>query len=146
MPEQATPNASLTQDSAPKAHGSPPSRNARVMNQSQKEKKRQNDRDAQRKIRERTKAQIETLENRVKELESGQAWQDFEKVLARAKQAEAQVQDFNQRFAAVYGVVQPIVNHQHSSRKHSRDAIYNIQLTEDRHQQHQLTSFSRYHL
>ncbi|KAL7926522.1 hypothetical protein ACQKWADRAFT_280569 [Trichoderma austrokoningii] len=72
-------------------------------------KKRANDREAQRAIRERTKNQIERLEKRIHELENQKPYQDLQ-VVVRAKEAiEAENAEIKRRLATIITMLQPIV-------------------------------------
>ncbi|UKZ81987.1 hypothetical protein TrVFT333_009768 [Trichoderma virens FT-333] len=72
-------------------------------------KKRANDREAQRAIRERTKNQIERLERRIHELEAQKPYQDLQ-VVVRAKEAiEAENAEIKRRLASIIGMLQPLV-------------------------------------
>lgn len=72
-------------------------------------KKRANDREAQRAIRERTKNQIETLEKRIKELTSQQPYQELQHVLRQKELVEIENADIKRRLASVLELIQPIV-------------------------------------
>ncbi|KAL7799843.1 hypothetical protein V8C37DRAFT_365676 [Trichoderma ceciliae] len=72
-------------------------------------KKRANDREAQRAIRERTKNQIERLERRIHELENQKPYQDLQ-VVVRAKEAvQAENVEIKRRLASIIGMLQPLV-------------------------------------
>ncbi|UKZ89918.1 uncharacterized protein TrAFT101_004951 [Trichoderma asperellum] len=72
-------------------------------------KKRANDREAQRAIRERTRNQIERLEKRIQELENQKPYQDLQ-VVVRAKEAiEAENAEIKRRLATIISMLQPIV-------------------------------------
>ncbi|ODH48971.1 hypothetical protein GX48_04904 [Paracoccidioides brasiliensis] len=73
-------------------------------------KKRANDREAQRAIRKRTKAQIETLEQRVQELTSQQPYQDLLKALSQKHAVEKENEDIRRMLASVLAMIQPVVN------------------------------------
>jgi hypothetical protein len=73
-------------------------------------KKRANDREAQRAIRERTKNQIQTLEQRIKELTSQQPYQELQHVLRQKELIELENADIKRRLAAVLELIQPILN------------------------------------
>ncbi|KAL3427608.1 BZIP transcription factor [Phlyctema vagabunda] len=75
-------------------------------------KKRANDREAQRAIRERTKNQIETLERRIQELTSQQPYQELQHVIRQKEAVEAENAEIKKRLASVLAVIQPIVGHQ----------------------------------
>jgi hypothetical protein len=72
-------------------------------------KKRANDREAQRAIRERTKAQIETLEKRIQELTSQQPYQELQTVIRQKDAIQAENDDIRRRLESVLSVIQPIV-------------------------------------
>ena len=75
-------------------------------------KKRANDREAQRAIRERTKAQIETLERRIQELTSQQPYQELQTVLRQKDAIQAENDEIRRRLASVLSIIQPIVGAQ----------------------------------
>jgi hypothetical protein len=68
-------------------------------------KKRANDREAQRAIRERTKNTIEGLEARIRELESQQPYQELQRALADRDRALQECEALRTRLAAVAGIV-----------------------------------------
>lgn len=72
-------------------------------------KKRANDREAQRAIRERTKNQIETLEARIRELTSQQPYQELQQIIRQKNLAEAENADIKKRLMAVLNIVQPLL-------------------------------------
>lgn len=73
-------------------------------------KKRANDREAQRAIRERTKGQIETLERKIQELTSQQPYQDLQHVIRQKELVEAENEDIKQRLRSVLNIIQPLVH------------------------------------
>lgn len=75
-------------------------------------KKRANDREAQRAIRERTKGQIETLEHRIRELTSQQPYQDLQHVIRQKEIVEAENEDIKRRLASVLGIIHPLLGGQ----------------------------------
>ena len=75
-------------------------------------KKRANDREAQRAIRERTKGQIETLEQRIRELTSQQPYQDLQHVIRQKEIVEAENEDIKRRLASVLTIIQPLLGEQ----------------------------------
>lgn len=75
-------------------------------------KKRANDREAQRAIRERTKSQIETLEKRIQDLKSQQPYQELQSVLRQKDAIQAENDEIRRRLAAVLSLIQPIVGAQ----------------------------------
>jgi hypothetical protein len=74
-------------------------------------KKRANDREAQRAIRERTKNQIENLERKIRELTSQQPYQELQHVLRQKELVEAENADIKKRLASVLALIQPVLGH-----------------------------------
>lgn len=72
-------------------------------------KKRANDREAQRAIRERTKNQIEGLENKIRELTSQQPYQELQMVIRQKDAVEAENADIKKRLATVLALIEPVV-------------------------------------
>ena len=72
-------------------------------------KKRANDREAQRAIRERTKNQIETLEKTIKELTSQQPYQELQHALRQKELVELENAEIKRRLATVLELIQPIL-------------------------------------
>lgn len=72
-------------------------------------KKRANDREAQRAIRERTKNQIESLEQKIRELTSQQPYQELQHVIRQKEQVEAENVDIKKRLSSVLLLIQPIL-------------------------------------
>jgi hypothetical protein len=72
-------------------------------------KKRANDREAQRAIRERTKNQIEGLERRIRELTSQQPYQELQLALRQKEAVEAENADIKKRLSTVMALVEPIL-------------------------------------
>lgn len=113
---QATAAAALSQqedDASPsstngrkrKATSQPGSRGVANLTPEQLAKKRANDREAQRAIRERTRNTIEGLANRIKELESQQPFQELQKALAERDAALAECEELKKKLATVASVV-----------------------------------------
>ncbi|RMD44880.1 hypothetical protein DV735_g351, partial [Chaetothyriales sp. CBS 134920] len=75
-------------------------------------KKRANDRDAQRAIRERTKQTIETLERRIRELESQQPYQELQVVVREKEAIQAENDDIRRRLTNILALIQPLVGTQ----------------------------------
>ena len=72
-------------------------------------KKRANDREAQRAIRERTKNQIENLERKIRDLTSQQPYQELQHVLRQKEIVEAENAEIKKRLASVLSLIQPVV-------------------------------------
>lgn len=68
-------------------------------------KKRANDREAQRAIRERTKNTIENLERRIKELESQQPFQELQKVAQERDRALQECEDLRRKLTTITNVI-----------------------------------------
>ncbi|RMZ87074.1 hypothetical protein DV736_g5703, partial [Chaetothyriales sp. CBS 134916] len=75
-------------------------------------KKRANDRDAQRAIRERTKQTIEGLERRIRDLESAQPYQELQVVLRQKESIQAENDEIRRRLTNVLAIIQPVVGAQ----------------------------------
>jgi hypothetical protein len=75
-------------------------------------KKRANDREAQRAIRERTKNQIEGLERKIRELTSQQPYQELQHVLRQKEAVEVENAEIRKRLASVLSIIQPILGPQ----------------------------------
>ncbi|ROT40225.1 hypothetical protein SODALDRAFT_338081 [Sodiomyces alkalinus F11] len=112
---RAAPNtaAIATTDAGKKRRTGPGSRGVANLTPAQLAKKRANDREAQRAIRERTKHQIEQLERRIQELTSQQPYQDLQ-VALRAKEAvEAENVEIKRRLASIVSLLQPLISSPH---------------------------------
>lgn len=72
-------------------------------------RKRANDREAQRAIRERTRSQIDTLNRRIHELESQQPYRDLELVVREKSAIQAENADIRKRLESVLSIIQPIL-------------------------------------
>lgn len=88
-----------------RATGAPGSRGVANLTPEQLAKKRANDREAQRAIRERTRNTIESLERRIRELESQQPFQDLQRVVQERDRALAECEELRRRLGAVAGIV-----------------------------------------
>ncbi|KAI9838374.1 MAG: hypothetical protein M1819_005642 [Sarea resinae] len=78
----------------------------------QLEKKRANDREAQRAIRERTKNQIEGLERRIQELTSQQPYQELQLVLRQKEAIQAENDEIRKKLSSILAIIQPIIGPQ----------------------------------
>ncbi|KAK1980001.1 BZIP transcription factor [Colletotrichum cereale] len=108
--DAASPASQPPGDANKKRRTGPGSRGVANLTPEQLAKKRANDREAQRAIRERTKNQIETLERRIQELTSQQPYQDLQAV-QRAKEAvEAENAELKRRLAAFIASIQPLIS------------------------------------
>lgn len=72
-------------------------------------RKRANDREAQRAIRERTKNQIDRLNQRIRDLESQQPYHDLQVVLREKEAIQAENTDIRKRLESVVSIIQPVL-------------------------------------
>ncbi|KAF7115909.1 hypothetical protein CNMCM5793_003652 [Aspergillus hiratsukae] len=77
-------------------------------------KKRANDRQAQRAIRERTKSHIESLEQRVRELSSQKPFLDLQAALKQNEAIQAENRELKHGLKAVIDIIEPLVAKQDS--------------------------------
>jgi TolA-binding protein len=92
-------------------------------------KKRANDREAQRAIRERTKAQIESLERQIQELTSQQPYQELQTVIRQKDAIQAENDEIRRRLASVLSIIQPIIGAQGLTGKSILAALWRSHLT-----------------
>ncbi|KAI9680687.1 MAG: hypothetical protein M1817_004127 [Caeruleum heppii] len=92
-----------------RASGSNASRGVANLTPEQLAKKRANDREAQRAIRERTRTQIETLERRIQELTTTQPYQELQLALRQKEALQAENDEIRRRLSTVLSVIQPIL-------------------------------------
>ncbi|KAL1632387.1 hypothetical protein SLS56_003629 [Neofusicoccum ribis] len=107
-----TPPPNQTPQPAPKRRrtsGQPSSRGVANLTPEQLARKRQNDREAQRAIRERTKQQIERLNNRIRELESQQPYHELQMALRAKEAVQTENDDIRRRLSTVMSLIQPIL-------------------------------------
>lgn len=88
------------------------SRGVATLTPDQLAKKRANDREAQRAIRERTKQQIETLERRIQELTAQQPYQELQNAIRQKDAIQAENDEIRRRLASIMSILQPIVGAQ----------------------------------
>lgn len=72
-------------------------------------KKRANDREAQRAIRERTKGQIETLERQIQDLTSQQPYQELQHAIQQKEAVEAENEDIKRSLNSVLSIIQSLL-------------------------------------
>lgn len=72
-------------------------------------RKRANDREAQRAIRERTKNQIDALNRRIQDLESQQPYHDLQLVLREKDQVAAELHDVRKRLESIVAIASPML-------------------------------------
>ncbi|KAL9600217.1 MAG: hypothetical protein Q9219_003360 [cf. Caloplaca sp. 3 TL-2023] len=75
----------------------------------QLEKKRANDREAQRAIRERTRTHIEALEKRIRDLSNQQPHQELQTVLKQKQLVEAENLHIKKKLSAALSLLQPLI-------------------------------------
>ncbi|KAI1825099.1 hypothetical protein F4861DRAFT_213761 [Xylaria intraflava] len=88
----------------------PGSRGVASLTPEQLAKKRANDREAQRAIRERTKNQIEAFENRIRELTSQEPYQELQKVIRQKEAVEAENAELKANMASIVAMIQPFLS------------------------------------
>ncbi|KAJ8122203.1 hypothetical protein ONZ43_g1540 [Nemania bipapillata] len=88
----------------------PGSRGVANLTPEQLAKKRANDREAQRAIRERTKNQIEALENRIRELTEQQPYQELQKVIRQKEAAEAKNVELTAHLRSIMVSIQTLLS------------------------------------
>ncbi|EGX88825.1 bZIP transcription factor [Cordyceps militaris CM01] len=99
--------------------GAASSRGVANLTPEQLAKKRANDREAQRAIRERTKNQIQTLERRIAELTGLEPYQELQAALEAKAAVERENAEMRQRLAAVVGMLQPLISAEHQQQLQS---------------------------
>ncbi|KXL50614.1 MAG: hypothetical protein FE78DRAFT_129597, partial [Acidomyces sp. 'richmondensis'] len=88
-----------------KASGVPGSRGVANLTPEQLAKKRANDREAQRAIRERTRNTIESLERRIRELESQQPFQELQRVMVERDRAIAECEELRNKLSSITQII-----------------------------------------
>lgn len=106
-----------------------PSRGVANLTPEQLAKKRANDREAQRAIRERTKTQIETLQQKVRELSSQKPYLDLQAALKEKEAVEAENREIKKRLATVIDLIQPLIG-KDGIRGHSSHCLDNCSLAD----------------
>ncbi|KAL2197230.1 hypothetical protein P885DRAFT_69097 [Corynascus similis CBS 632.67] len=76
----------------------------------QLERKRANDREAQRAIRERQRLRTEQYEREIANLKSTQPYQELQKAVRQKEAVEAELADLKRRMAAIMAMIQPVLN------------------------------------
>jgi hypothetical protein len=122
-PSATSPDDSLNRDSPPpgsrKRKGlSTSSRGVASLTPEQLAKKRANDREAQRAIRERTKRTIEGLETKIRELESQQPYQELQAVIRQKNAIQAENEEIRRRLHSIVALIQPILGAQGLTGEH----------------------------
>ena len=101
--------SSEPQNSKRRRTSGPGSRGVNNLTPEQLAKKRANDREAQRAIRERTKSQIEALEKKIQDLTSQKPYQELQDALRQKEAVEAENADIKRRLASIQSLIQPIL-------------------------------------
>ncbi|KAF2264858.1 hypothetical protein CC78DRAFT_568084 [Lojkania enalia] len=110
-PNDDTQESSQSQAPGPKRRrtGGTSSRGVANLTPEQLARKRANDREAQRAIRERTKNHIDRLNQRIRELESQQPYHDLQVVLREKEAIQAENVDIRKRLESIVAIIQPIM-------------------------------------
>ncbi|KAL8947953.1 MAG: hypothetical protein Q9222_005812 [Ikaeria aurantiellina] len=121
-------NASSDTDTASKKRrvSSTTSRGVANLTPDQLAKKRANDREAQRAIRERTKSQIEGLERRIKELSSQQPHKELQSILKQKQLVENENINIKQKLSAALLLLQPLLEKQGGPAAGTVDAVLGL--------------------
>ena len=98
----------IPQVSSKKRRTSATGRGVANLTPEQLNKKRANDREAQRAIRERTKGQIESLEKKIHELTSQQPYKELQHALRQKELVESENEEIKKRLHAVLGIIEPM--------------------------------------
>lgn len=104
-PEVPTSAVKLNDGRKRRASGQPGGRGVANLTPEQLAKKRANDREAQRAIRERTKTTIETLERRIRELESQQPFQELQRAMQERDRAVHEAVELRQKLSQITNVI-----------------------------------------
>ncbi|KAI1751172.1 hypothetical protein F4782DRAFT_506061 [Xylaria castorea] len=105
-------------------------------------KKRANDREAQRAIRERTRNQIEALENRIRELTAQQPYQDLQVVISRKRAIEAKNVELKAHLASIVASIQPLLSDSLVAEGGFASPVSTYNSIQPAPQQQQLSSYS----
>lgn len=100
-------DGSASQPSSKKRKTGPSTRGVANLTPEQLARKRANDREAQRAIRERTKNQIDALNRRIQDLESQQPYHDLQLVLRDKEVIEAELHDTRKRLESIISIASP---------------------------------------
>lgn len=111
-PADTVGTTSPTQTSRKRKAPSAGSRGVATLTPDQLAKKRANDREAQRAIRERTKQTIENLERRIQDLTAQQPYQELQAVIKEKDTIQAENNEIRRRLSSIVDLIQPIVGAQ----------------------------------
>ena len=109
LPREDDSQTDAGQPAAKKRRTATTSRGVANLTPEQLARKRANDREAQRAIRERTKTQIDRLNQRIQDLESQQPYHDLQVVLREKEAVQAENADIRKRLESVVSTIQPIL-------------------------------------
>lgn len=105
----ASPGSESAADRKRRINNGVSSRGVANLTPEQLARKRANDRQAQRAIRERTRGQIEALEQKIRELTSQKPYQDLQRAVAEKEAIQAENEDLKRRLAAIIDLIQPLM-------------------------------------
>lgn len=108
----ASASASASQPAAKKRRTGASSRGVANLTPEQLARKRANDREAQRAIRERTKNQIDALHRRIRELEGQQPYHDLQHVIRSRDAVQAELHDVRKRLESAVAILTPVLRPQ----------------------------------
>lgn len=111
-PTGSAPPASPSQPSRKRKATSAGSRGVATLTPDQLAKKRANDREAQRAIRERTKQTIENLERRIEDLTAQQPYQELQAIIREKDAIQAENVEIRRRLSSIVALIQPILGAQ----------------------------------
>ena len=106
MPAAEGPEASNKRKRGAAAAAGTSSRGVANLTPEQLERKRANDREAQRAIRERTKQQIDGLNSRIRELESSPPYQQLQEALDQRAAVQAENDEIKRQLASFIAIFQ----------------------------------------
>lgn len=109
LPREDDSQTNAGQSAVKKRRTATASRGVANLTPEQLARKRANDREAQRAIRERTKTQIDRLNQRIRDLESQQPYHDLQIVLREKEAIQAENADIRKRMESVVSIIQPIL-------------------------------------
>jgi hypothetical protein len=108
-PTGSAPPGSPSQPSRKRKAASAGSRGVSTLTPEQLAKKRANDREAQRAIRERTKQTIDNLERRIQDLTAQQPYQELQAVIREKDAIQAENVEIRRRLSSIVALIQPIL-------------------------------------
>ncbi|KAK4121790.1 hypothetical protein N657DRAFT_647277 [Parathielavia appendiculata] len=109
LPSLDTPESTDAADSSKKRKTAKGSRGVANLTPEQLERKRANDREAQRAIRERQRLRTEQYERQIAELKSTRPYQELQNALRQKEAVEAELADLKRCMAAIVSMIQPVL-------------------------------------